>query len=83
MQANLEYNNYSSNLDRAIIPMTTLTHDLQLSSVTNSLPDGTIEKKFNLAVVDKATNDTIDISLSSDEARQFIALISVFLKQIG
>lgn len=83
MQADLLYSAYSSNLEKAIIPMTTLTHDLQLSSVTNNLPDGTIEKKFNLGVVDKATNDTIDISLSSDEARQFIALISVFLKQIG
>lgn len=82
MQADLLYSAYSSNLEKAIVPMTTETHDLQLSSVTNTLLDGTIEKKFNLAVVDKATNDTIDISLSSDEARQFIALISVFLKQI-
>ena len=83
MKANLDYSAYSNNLEKATIPMTTDTHDLQLRTELNTLPDGTVEKKFNLGVVDKTTNDQINVLLSSDEVRQFIALVTVFLKQIG
>ena len=83
MKANLDYSAYSNNLEKATIPMTTDTHDLQLITQVNTLDDGTVEKKFSLSVVDKLTNEQINILLSSDEVRQFIALVTVFLKQIG